>query len=457
MRRVLFLVLVAVLIAARPVAAQPPTGFGARCDPGQYAMGGYLLVCSETGTFRYALPDDIPAPPDGGYVERPAWYPPLAGVLRATHPPACPLTGRVTFTSPVIRPEDLLVTVPQGAMVSDHVTPIDHGYIGVKSLARPRAARTEADYVPITAPADGEVIEVSSLGSPTSMRIVLAHGCETYSVLMVVNRLSGALGALQDDVMAGGSLAPHLMVLAGEELGEQRDNPLDFSVHDGGAWLPGFVSPFSYAEGEAWKPYTVNPWPYFSPDLAAIYDATMQRVTAPRWGRIDLDVAGTAAGNWFLDGTVGYSGRTVEAFRTATTPLRGGPVEGKTSYAWSHLAIVPHWVQTARWMFSIGWWRDERGDPVQLLLEIAAGQPDPSQIVPASGVVVYRVRNWGINVPFNNDAPQPIGYDLVPGDVVGIVAIQVGDDGTLAVEPVPGATDPASLRAFSAAKRTYRR
>src|SRR5258706_14044757 len=155
-------------------------------------------------------------------------------------------------------------------MVGDLVSTIDHGYIGIRSLAKHRDARTEADYVPITAPADAEVIEVSSLGSPTSMRIVLAHGCETYSVLMVVNRLSGALGSLQDDLKVGGSLAPHLRVLAGEELGLQRDNPLDFSVHDGATWLPGFVAPFSYAEGEAWKPYTVNPWPYFSPDLAPV-------------------------------------------------------------------------------------------------------------------------------------------------------------------------------------------
>ena len=84
---------------------------------------------------------------------------------------------------------------------------------------------------------------------------------------MVLNRLSGALGYLQDDLQAQQRLSPRVRLLAGEEFGEQRDNPLDFSVHVGDAWLSGFASPFSYAEGEAWKPYTVDPWPYFAPDL----------------------------------------------------------------------------------------------------------------------------------------------------------------------------------------------
>ena len=94
---------------------------------------------------------------------------------------------------------------------------------------------------------------------------------------------------------------------------------------------------------------------------------------------------------------------------------------------------------------------------MQLLLEAANGQPDPSQLTTASGVVVYRLRNWGFTSPFTNDAPQPIGYDILTGDVAGIVAVQVNGDGSLMIEPVPGATDPASFKAFSNARRTYRR
>lgn len=458
-RYIPYLVLACLLIVPGVGGAQTPAGLGSPCQAGQYAHSGYLLVCADTGRFRYALHEDVPPAPEGGYVERPSWFPAINSVFRATtNAPQCPLSGRVTFTSPVIRSEDLIVTVPQGMVAGDHVTPIDHGYIGVKPLAKPRAARTEADYVRITAPADGEVIEVSSLGSPTSMRVVLAHGCDTYSIYMVINRLSGALAHLQDDVQRGGSLSPRIRILAGEEFGMQRDNPLDFSVHDGASWLPGFLAPFSYTSSDTWKPYTVDPWPYFSPDLAAAYEASLQRLSAPRWGRIDQDVAHTASGNWFLDGTVGYSGRSVETVRNATSPLMGGPIPGKNSPAWSHLSFLRHWVQPSRSLLSIGWWRDERGDPAQFLVDVAAGQPHPSSLTVDSGIVVYRLRTWLASPGLTNDGPAPIGYDVVPGPtILGLVAVQVNADETLTIEPMPGAQDPATFKGFTTAKRTYRR
>lgn len=442
------------LLAPRAAAAQ---SLGSPCaTPGELVWSGFLLACSESGTFRYALHDDVPPAPEGGYVERPEWFPRLSDVLRTMDPPECPTSGRVTFTHPVIRLADVIPIIPQGAMIGDHVTPIDHGYIGITPLTKARAARTEADYVPVYAPADAEVIEVSLLGSPRSIRIVLAHGCEVYSIYMVLNRLSGALAHLQDDLLAQRQLRPYLRILAGTEFAEGRDNPPDFSVHDGARWLTGFAAPFSYTSSDAWKPYTVDPWPYFSPDLAAAYDAKMQRLEPPRWGRIDYDIAGTASGAWFLAGTVGYSGRLVKDFQSGE-PLRGGEVPGKLTYAWSHLALARHQVQPGRWMFSIGWWADERGDPKQYLLEVRSGQPQPSELTAASGIVVYRLWSWMNATTGASDAPQPIGYDITPARIQGLAAIQVNGDGTLGVEVMPGAEDPATFRGFTAAKRTYRR
>ena len=121
--------------ATQPVSIE----FGGPCVRGQFALRGYLLVCSDAGTFRYALPADIPPPPAEGYMTRPAWYPRLADVNRSSNPPGCPLLGRITFTSPIVRLDDLSTTVPQGAMIGDHVTPIDHGYIGVRPLTIPSA------------------------------------------------------------------------------------------------------------------------------------------------------------------------------------------------------------------------------------------------------------------------------------------------------------------------------
>lgn len=458
----LWFVVAALLPASGADAQQSGGAAGSACTgPGTLTLvSGMPMVC-DGGRYRYALPSDVPPAPEGGYTSRPEWFPRLQDVLRAADPPACPISGRVTLTHPVIKPEHVTRILPQALMIADHVTPIDHGYIAVTPLDKPAAQLTDADYVPVYAPADGEIIEVSSLGSRTSSRIVIAHGCETYSILMVVNQLSGALATLQDDLAARGFLAPHIRVQAGTEIARQRDNPLDFSLHDGQTWLSGYVFPFSYAYSESWKPYTVNPWPYFSPDLGSFYESRMQRVSAPRWGRIDLDVAGTAAGAWFLDGTMGYTGQPIDAYRGSDAP-RGGAVAGKNTYAWSHLAVVRHVVQPSRWMFSTGWWRDPAGDPTQLMLVVPDGKPQPDALTAAAGVVVYELWSW-IDGPRDanasgNRSPLPIDYYVNPVSLRGIVAVQVNADGSLAIEVVP-ATGPSapSFSGFTAAKRTYRR
>ena len=132
-------------------------------------------------------------------------------------------------------------------------------------------------------------------------------------------------------------------------------------------------------------------------------------------------------------------------------------MEGKNAYAWSHLAIARHAVQPAKWIFSIGWWKDERGDPGQWLMDVSTGQPEPSALTPDSGVVVYRLQHIGTSTPPTGNAPMPINYDVVPFGTEGLVAVQVNADGTLTIEPRPGAQDPATFANFSAARRTYRR
>ena len=311
--------------------------------------------------------------------------------------------------------------------------------------------------MPLRAPADAEVVGISLLGNErTTIRVVLAHGCDTYSIYMVLNRITGALAHLEDELFATGYVNTSVRVLAGQEFGRQRDNPIDFSVHDGATWLSGFAAPFSYTSAESWKPYTVDPWPYFSPDLAELYTANMQRVAPPRWGRIDLDVPGTASGNWFLEGTLGYSGLTLEIVRTVAEPP-GGPIEGRNTYVWNHLAIAPHWVQPARWIFSTGWFANPAGDPSQFLLTPDEGQPLPDALTPAHGVVMYRLTQLSFVATLTNQAPLPIGYQVADGAVTGHVAVQVLDAEHLAIEVFPGVATPPVFAGFSPARRVYRR
>ena len=446
---VFLLVLVAAEAYAQPGQADQ---LGQACTtPGELRKSNPVLVCGEDRTLRYALPTDIPSAPEGGHRTRPEWFSTLGSIMGGPTT-SCPALGRITFTNPVMSPDDVVSIVPQGMMISDHVTPIDHGYLSGRSLNKPRDTRTDADWLPVMAPADGTIIELSTLGSPTSLRVTIAHGCETYSIYMVMNRVAGILAAYHDELMAQQSVRISLAVTAGTIFGEQRDNMLDFSVHDGAKWLPGLLAPFSYSMAEAWKPFTVDPWPYFSPDLGQAYESKMQRRSAPRWGVIDHDVAGRAAGNWFLRGTVGYTGASVADYQ-ANGP-RFGMVEGKHSYAWSHLAVARHWVQPSRWVFSVGWWANPAGDPKQFLMEIPTGTPEPSELTQATGAVAYRLVTWSV-AGQQGDAPLAIDYQLQPGSASGIVALRVNPDGTLSVEVQPGVTDVREFRGFTAAVRTY--
>jgi len=410
---------------------------------------------------RYAMRSSLPATPAGGYTKRPAWYPTLAQMNGLQTEPTC-VPSSIKFTYSVLPLDQITPIVPYGAVIYDHVTPIDHGYIGIKSLYKEQSDRTEADWVPVVAPADGTIVELGSLGSPTSHRVVIRHGCNLVSVYMVLNKLTGVLAPYATQVESSGSVSISLPIKAGQEFGRQRDNPLDFNIFDGTQWLSGFAEPYSYLFGEAWKPYTADPLPFFTASIRAAYESKMQRTVAPLFGKIDYDVVGAASGNWFLAGTIGYSGTSISQVENATKEIPGGPVSGKNIGSYGHLSISPDAVDTVRWIFSTGWWQDPAGDPKQFLITIASGQPTPDKLTASSGIVVYKLNRYSFiepagSAPRGTSGPWAIGYTLSTGNTEGVVAVQVNANGTLSMEVDPSMTSISQFTGFTAAKRTYHR
>jgi len=345
-----------------------------------------------------------------------------------------------------------VASIPYGMMVGGHVTPIDHAYLGISSLSKAQSERTDADWVAVTAPADGTILELSSLGNANTSRVVINHGCNLYSVYMVLNKPSGLLAKYVDELASKGFINLNLKVKAGDEFGRQRDNMLDFNVFDGTQWLSGFANPAAYLTQDAWKPYTTDFLPFFTDDIRSGIEKWMQKTSAPRVGKLDHDVIGAAAGNWFLDGTFGYGGNQNSLFVNATSPIGGGQVEGKNGYDWSHLAIAPHEVDTSQWIFSIGWWNDPKGDATQALIMISSGQVSPDKLTSASGAITYQLAQISYQEPAGTPvrmagsmAPWAVGYKVVGGSNKGSVTLQVNADGSLSVE------------IGSSGKRTYRR
>ena len=427
---------------------------GSSCSKeGELGWNGLLVATCKGGKVRYALSADFPKTPVGGYTSRPQWYPTLTQVLsggNSAEPKCSP--SSIKFTKPVLPLDKLVASIPYGMMVGGHVTPIDHGYFGISSLAKSKSERTEADWVPVTAPGDGTITELSTLGAPDTNRVTINHGCNVYTVYMVLNKPSGVLAKYVDELTAKGSVSLNVKVKAGDEFGRQRDNMLDFNVFDGTQWLSGFANPASYLTAETWKPYTADFLPFFSDDIRSGIEKWMQKTSTPRVGKIDHDVVGAAAGNWFLDGTFGYGGNFNAVYENATSPVGGGYIEGKNDYSWSHLAIAPHEVDNSQWIFSTGWFNDPRGDATQALIVIGSGQPTPDKLTASSGAVTYQLAQTSYVEPAGTPAriagsmaPWAVGYKVVGGSNKGSVTLQVNSDGSLSVE------------IGSSGKRTYRR
>ncbi len=439
---------------------------GSSCSKnGELAWNGLMTVICKNGKVSYVLATDVPKTPTNGYTSRPDWYPTLSQILGgpgAKEPTCSPST--IKFISPVLPLDQLAPSIPYGYLVGGHVTPIDHAYLGLKSLSKSASQLTSADYVAVTAPADGVITEVSNLGSPNSHRVVIDHGCNVYSVYMVMNKVTGVLASLASQASNNGYLKANVKIKAGEEFGRQAETMLDFNVFDGTSWLSGFQNPQAYLTQDAWKPYTADFLPFFSSDIRSAMEAQMQKTSSPRVGKIDHDIAGTASGNWFLAGTNGYGGRLNSDYENASAMLGSGAVPGKNDYSWSHLAIAPHQVDTKAWVFSSGWWSDPKGDADQAVLVVASGQVAPDKLTAASGMVVYKLAQLSYAPPAGvatnppgSMAPWPVGYTVVTGRDRGVVALQVNADGSLSLELNTSLSSISGFTAFTSAKRTYNR
>ncbi len=132
-------------------------------------------------------------------------------------------------------------------------------------------------------------------------------------------------------------------------------------------------------------------------------------------GRIDFDVAGRLAGNWFLDGLpVGES-----------NILGAGPKQ---------LAFVRDVVEPAAVRISIGGTLAMKG-----VFAIPASLPDPANVGPGSGPVAY---------PLYIGAPGS-------GPSAGLLVVEMTDAETIRAEVFPGSQKTGA--AFTSAAQIYRR
>lgn len=330
---------------------------------------------------------------------------------------------------------------PLGKVSDGHVTPTDHQYWAPKDT---RAADNTTDVV---MPGDGTVVEISAMPSQyigdrqqqtaaEDHRLVISHSCQYFSIFIHIHKLSDALKSAVGDLAPNTSKRVSVDLKAGDALGKIGGNPVDWTFMDTTKNLSGLITPKLYI-GESWKIHTVDPLGVYTGDLKTKLEAASLRSKAPLGGKIDYDVKGALIGNWFREGTNGYSGADQQRY-------------------WDgHLSIAPDYIDGTTTIASIGNWD---GKAAQYAVK---GTFDASTITKAKGVVKLELITRSYVLPngtnwTGNETPGKGITVSQNATSVGTLLVQVEDGEKLKVERFVGKT-PAQVSGFTAAAQMYER
>ena len=472
MKKSMALALIATLISATSLstsyAATSKSGTGKGSGNGSGSNRGVQdgALCSSTGPKNARTSAGVELECQKGGDGKYAWHPPMGG-SGGSKGGAAPkslsdvwgkdkCSGTSTkITHGIIDPSKVSYFVPMGAMLTSHITPIDHIYVYFPSNSGQAIEKPAGTYL-VTSPAAGKIISVEDFaktnGYPyADYRIVISHSCNLYSVFIHVGKLMGAAAQIASKIGASGSWSGSVAVKAGEAVADDSEKPnFDYSLFDGTKKLKGFANLKSYGQSEQWKPWTADILSYLPKSLKSAYEDKFLATASPIGGKIDWDLSGTAQGNWFVQNTNGYRGVGDQG---AAYDNHGKVARG---YWDTHLAIAPDAIDRNATIFSIGDWE---GCPCQFVSK------DPnvsgSTIKSSSGVMVIELTEFEFKSPTGAtvDRAQPTkGYKVVSsGPVVGLLAVQVSGDGTMKVEKLPGKTSKSDFMAFSSAAKVYAR
>lgn len=353
----------------------------------------------------------------------------------------CTGTGSKKLGSGPMRVADIGVIEPYGLVAGGHVTPVDHQYYYGKDM------KSKPSTYDVLAPGDGTIVNVEVRprnGGTADYRVVISYSCTFFSYFDLANSLSPELDA---KMPAGyktknGPQKVKIPVKQGEVLAKVGGQSLDFAVWDTTKTLKGLLVTKAYSNYEPWKIHTVQPTDYYTAELKAQLLPFYVRTAAPRDGKLDYDVDGTASGGWFKKGTNGYIG----AFKqTEFNPM---------TYADGHLSIAPDLFEPTSYVFSTG--------AINHGTQYAIKAPSvvPSKLTSSSGAVKYELAQLEHLDETGNrwmGASVPKSLTLnTKGQTSGTALVQLTAKRELKVEVFSGKT-PAQVTGFTSNAITYTR
>jgi hypothetical protein len=325
--------------------------------------------------------------------------------------------------------------IPLGAMVGNHVTPVDHQYYAALDHMLGDLA---AIMVDVYSPASGTVTQIQHMaslpGDPGAViddyRIVIEHTSAISSIYIHLDTLSAKIAAVAPP--PGEYASVSVDVQAGEIIGYYKGT-IDYNVVDENIVLTGFVNPDSY-QSESWKIHTPDPFDYFNEPIKSQLIAKCLRTAEPVGGKIDYDIDGRLIGSWFKENTNGYAGLD------------------PANYWVDHLSVVYHHVDPEHVIVSLG---SYKGQPRQF--GVKSNSPDPADVSVDTGQVLYELADYDYydgDVRWDRETLVQ-GLKLRNSDFVqGAVLFQLIEDRKLKVEIFPDTT-AAGVGTFTANAMIY--
>lgn len=361
----------------------------------------------------------------------------------------CQGSGTVPFTHSPMALEDIGMIQPYGLMVDAHVIPTSHGYISPKVFDSPQ------DAYPVYAIADGFIVNVSyrgqsvgdtSSGKPANdYQLYFEMSCSFWSYYDLLTSLAPEIEKVVGKLSGFDHKQVRIQVKAGQLVGRIGGKTLDFAVWNFDEEPAYFVNPASYRDDED-RPYLEDMFKHFVEPISSQLLVKNIRTSEPRTGKVAYDIDGKLVGNWFEEGSGGFSGR------------QGSQQEGSSGRYWDgHLAMVYDFIDPTQLRFSIG---DFDGRAAQF--GVKGNGPDPANVSTDSGVVTFELQQFeyfdiGTGRPLGRALPSQAGVGARNFEQIrGTALVQLINDRTLKLEVFSGKTKD-QVSGFTNQARTYLR
>ena len=347
--------------------------------------------------------------------------------------------GPVKLKAFPLRIEDISHINPMGMMASGHTTPNDHLYLVAKETP------DKAKLYDVLAVADGHVVTIQWRPNPpggqaqfdptvfdraVDLKVTLEHAATCWSYVDHLVEVSDAIRKEAGERLKPGQpVSVRVPVKAGQVIGKVRGGfTFDFALIDTTTTRKGFVRPEQFLKRDPWKPHTVDPFDYIEEPLRSRLATLNPRKIAPIGGRMDYDIDGRLAGNWFREGTGGYAG-----------------LNRRWDYWVGHLTFAYHHLAPSVIIVSIG-----ELDGRARQFAVRGNTPDPAKVSKADGPVKYTLVTP--NVDSRTGKPLP-GFDE---RTYGTLLVQLVEERKLKFEAFPGQTG-SEVKGFTSAARVYER